>query len=116
MADDVSVNIYNARPAFWASDAGLLAHLSGSPPTKSLIWLSRDGKATQVAPEDAYWNLRLSPDASRMAVSKWEPASFVCGSGNGAGTRRVQISTGGWFTVRWRGDGRRSTTKTWMGS
>ena len=80
-ADDVSVNIYNARPAFWASDAGLLASLSGSPPTKSLVWLSRDGTATQVAPEDAYWNLKLSRDASRMAVSRWEPAS-VSGRAN----------------------------------
>jgi Tol biopolymer transport system component len=76
VADDVSVNIYNARPAFWASDAGHLAYLSGSSPPKSLLWVSREGQATPAGPDGAYWNLKLSPDATRIALARWEPASL----------------------------------------
>ena len=70
VAEDVSVNIYNSRPAFWVSDGGLLALFPGSTYTKRpLVWVDRDGKQQTAAPEETSWNLELAPGAERMAFS-----------------------------------------------
>ena len=76
VAEDVSVNIYNSRPAFWVSDGGLLTSLPGSTFTKRpLVWVDRDGKQQTAAPDETYWNLSLAPGAERMAFSKWGTTS-----------------------------------------
>ena len=76
VAEDVSVNIYNSRPAFSVSDGGLLTYFSGSTFTKRpLVWVNRDGKQETAAPDDTYWNLALAPGAKRMAFSKWGTTS-----------------------------------------
>ena len=68
VAEDVGVNIYNSRPAFWVSDSGLLTYFSGSTYTKRpLVWVDRDGKQQSAAPDETYWNLSLAPGAERMA-------------------------------------------------
>ena len=76
VAEDVSVNIYNSRPAFWVSGGGLLTYFSGSTFTKRpLVWVDRNGKQQTAAADETYWNLSLAPGAERMAFSKWGTTS-----------------------------------------
>ena len=76
VADDVSVNIYNSRPAFWVSDGGLLTYFPGSTFAKrALVWVDRDGKQETATRDETYWNLALAPGAERMAFSKWGTTS-----------------------------------------
>ena len=61
------------RAAFWASDAGLLVYRTGEANAKGkLLWISRDGKRLgEAGKEDRYASIRLSPDETRVAVSRF---------------------------------------------
>ena len=62
------------RPAFWASDSGLLIYFDSPALRKRpLQWFSKDGRpSSSGAPEDSYVRIALSPNADRVAVSKNE--------------------------------------------
>jgi len=59
------------RAAFWTSDTGFLAYLTGSGHGFRMNWVSRDGKQREaIGPEDDYEWPRLSPDGRRLAVAR----------------------------------------------
>ena len=74
VTNDINVHIYNSRPAFFVSDAGVLAYFAGGTFAKRpLVWMRRGGKQPEAAaPDDAYWNLDLAPADDRIAVGRWE--------------------------------------------
>ena len=51
------------REGFWLSDAGLLVYrVGGQNQNRRLIWVTRDGKRLEAAPEGLYQSIRISPD------------------------------------------------------
>jgi Tol biopolymer transport system component len=62
------------RPAFWASGS-LLLHAPAVPPAfakRQLVWMDREGAHRgEVVPEGPYNAIDLSPDGSRVAVTRW---------------------------------------------
>jgi Tol biopolymer transport system component len=81
VAEDIGLNPTNlVRAAFWASDSGLLVYFASPSLTKRpVVWIDRDGKQTDAAPDDVYGSLALSPKSDRMAISRTEAGS---GRGN----------------------------------
>ncbi len=77
LAEGVSINGDN-RAAFWISAAGLLTYRTGDTVTKSkLSWIGRDGKRSgDVAPEDTYGSMRLSPDEKRVALGRLDSSGL----------------------------------------
>jgi eukaryotic-like serine/threonine-protein kinase len=81
LAEDVATRGRgNSRAAFWTSAAGLLLYRTGggSAFTKAkLHWIGRDGKRlADIAPEDTYGSMRLSPDEKRVAMGKLDSAGI----------------------------------------
>jgi dipeptidyl aminopeptidase/acylaminoacyl peptidase len=63
--------------AFSVSDNGVLVYQAGpSPPVSELDWFDRDGKGLGLVGEAGdYEDPRLSPDASRVAANRIDPAT-----------------------------------------
>ncbi len=78
LAEDVAMPAGRVAAAFWTSAAGVLLYRTGeSVPKSTLSWIGRDGKRLgDVAPEDAYGSMRLSPDEKRVALGKLDPAGI----------------------------------------
>ncbi len=77
LAEGVSINA-GSRAAFWISNAGVLTYRTGDLFTKSKFsWIGRDGKRSgDVAPEDSYGSMRLSPDEKRVALGRLDSAGL----------------------------------------
>jgi eukaryotic-like serine/threonine-protein kinase len=60
------------RGAFWASEGGVLIYFSSQPGVKRpMLWIARDGKHVGDAmPEDSTQSPALSPDGTRIALSR----------------------------------------------
>jgi Tol biopolymer transport system component len=74
VAEEIGLNPGNPmRGAFWASDAGLLIYFS-SPQTarRPIVWVSRDGKQAQAAPDDTVFAVSIAPGAERIAFERVE--------------------------------------------
>jgi Tol biopolymer transport system component len=77
VAEEIGLNPGNPmRGAFWASDAGLLIYFS-SPQTarRRFVWVGRDGKQTEAAPDDTAFSVSIAPGAERLASERVEPAT-----------------------------------------
>jgi hypothetical protein len=70
LASDVAAIQF--RPAFWASPAGTLAYFVGDDlGPKNMSWFDRDGrKVGDAARADFYRAVRISPDGTRVGVTK----------------------------------------------
>lgn len=80
VADDVSINSITGRASFAVSQTGVLAYRTagGAQNVADLAWLDRAGKAIGTVGEARnYYQLRLSPDAKRVAVSEVGAGSMV---------------------------------------
>jgi eukaryotic-like serine/threonine-protein kinase len=74
VAEEIGLNPGNPmRGAFWASDAGLLIFFS-SPQTarRPTVWVSRDGKQAEAAPDDTVFAVSIAPGAERIAFERVE--------------------------------------------
>ncbi len=76
LADNVRFLPSNARATYSISDNGILVYRGGNPGALThLQWYDRSGRAqTEAMPDGDYRSLALSPDDSRVAFHKHEPA------------------------------------------
>jgi Tol biopolymer transport system component len=98
------------RAAFWVSNNGLLAYRSGGAGNLQPTWVSKDGKERQpvVPAADNYPDVRLSPDATEIALSKNTVNNedlFVFDIGRGV-MSRLTFDAGRDFSPVWSPDGR----------
>jgi serine/threonine protein kinase/Tol biopolymer transport system component len=70
VVQDIAVNSDSGRPAFWASDAGLLVFRTGGAVRAKMAWFSRDGKHIEGFPSAGDGASRLSPDGQRAVFSQ----------------------------------------------
>ena len=78
LADDVLVNMVTGRAGFSVSGNGVLAYrrASAADALTELAWMDRSGKAVaRVGAPRSYYQIRLSPDGKRVAVSELDQAS-----------------------------------------
>ncbi len=71
IAEDITAAGGLVRAAFWTSDAGVLAYRKSpaNEGSNSLTWFDRQGKPSgAIGNPEAYGELALSPDGSRVAV------------------------------------------------
>jgi serine/threonine-protein kinase len=66
------VGVATAGANYAVSDRGTLAYVSGGDSRRSLVWSDRSGSAVAIntIPPDAYEDPRLSPDGSRVLVTR----------------------------------------------
>ena len=110
VAEDVAYGL-PVRAAFWTSDAGLLVYRTGEAARKhKLVWMSREGKRLgEAVKEDRYGSFKLSPDGSRVAVSRSEDGDhsdiWVFEFGRAVMTR-LTFDSKRYSTPVWSPDGR----------
>ena len=97
--------------AFSASQNGALAHIEGGGRTR-LTWMSRAGAPRPIGEPGWHFNLALSPDGGRVAVSimTGAPANidiWVLDLERGASPTRVTFNPDMEFDPAWYPDGRR---------
>jgi eukaryotic-like serine/threonine-protein kinase len=96
------------RAAFWTSNNGLLVYRSGSLQNLQATWVSKEGKERQpVGQANNYSDVRLSPDATRIALSVNEVNQdvFVFDIGRGV-MSRLTFDAHRDFSPVWSPDGR----------
>jgi Tol biopolymer transport system component len=66
----------SGAPQYAVSDSGTLIYLPWSAAAelkRNLAWVDRNGKEEPLgAPSNGYWNPRISPDGTRIAVTFWQ--------------------------------------------
>jgi Tol biopolymer transport system component len=73
LIEDVRYVPINGFGAFAVSNNGVLAFLRGGGSKTLLTWFDRQGKPlSQIGAPGAYWSLGLSPDESKIAVSRYD--------------------------------------------
>jgi serine/threonine protein kinase len=76
VAENVVRNAVNGRAMFSVSENGVLVHRTGGLSSNQLMWFDRTGKQLgAVTPTGSYSAPSLSPDESRVAVSRVDQAS-----------------------------------------
>jgi Tol biopolymer transport system component len=117
LADNISIQTTastSSAPsfaAFWLSEEGVLAYHADAAVKRKILWTGRDGKPIQeVAEEDEYMSVRLSPDGKRAIVGRIEGSRrkndlWVLDLGRGVMTRLTDDGGETDFAV-WSPDGR----------
>jgi len=68
----------NGNAAFSVSGNGMLVYRSAVATTSQFLWFDRTGKVPRPVGEPGnYGQFDLSPDGNRIAVSRFEPATFI---------------------------------------
>jgi Tol biopolymer transport system component len=76
VAENVGVNMSNARAAFSASTTGVLTYRTSPPAATQVTWFDRSGKRLESIGEPGdYRDVSLSPDGSRAIVHRHEEPS-----------------------------------------
>jgi Tol biopolymer transport system component len=75
IAESLAYNSANGRTTFSVSETGVLAYRTGGAggnPLTQLTWFDREGnRVGTLGPPGFYGDLELSPDGTRVAVTRW---------------------------------------------
>jgi serine/threonine protein kinase/Tol biopolymer transport system component len=73
VAHPVGYDVTTGRAFFSVSDDGVLTYRGGGDPNMQLTWFDRRGtRLATVGPPGQYWDLSLSPDDKRIAVTRMD--------------------------------------------